>query len=298
MSDHVMTLPRSGPAPRRRRGPRAATATVLYWVTGIVVAAAFAFPLVWALLTALKPRGEAAAAPPTALPSRLSMTNFSRLWEYGVGLDVYLANSLVVAAVSVVATVIAAVLLGYALAHVRFRGAGLLFALVIAVMMVPFPAMIIAVFQVLQVIGLYNSLIGLALVYATYQLPFAVFLMRNAFRAVPTAMREAAVLDGAGTVRTLWSVMLPIVRPAIITVGLFAFIAAWNEFFAALIVLTDAGKFTLPLALMNAQTGNLGTVDWGAQQAGVIVASVPVMVLFLFLQRYYVRGIAEGAVKS
>ena len=132
---------------------------------------------------------------------------------------------------------------------------------------------------------------------ATFQLPFAVFMMRNSFDSVPRALEEAARVDGARTFEVIRDVALRIVMPGIVTVALFAFIAAWNEFLGALIFLTDSDKFTLPVMLTSVQTGELGSVTYGPLQAGVTLAMLPCVALFLLLQRYYVNGLIAGALK-
>jgi multiple sugar transport system permease protein len=136
-------------------------------------------------------------------------------------------------------------------------------------------------------------------VYITFQLPFGIFMMRNAFDSVPQEIEEAALVDGCGPFGAMRRVMLPIVAPGIVTVVMFAFLAAWNEFLAALILLGSQEKFTLPIMmLLSAQSGVYGTVNWGALQAGVTITMLPAAALFLILQRYYIAGLASGAVKA
>lgn len=269
-----------------------------FYAFSTVTMVLFLFPLVWAALTSVKPRREAAASPPTGLPTALSGENYAKLADYGAGIAVHLGNSAAVALMTVVFTAVLATLAGYGFSRFAFRGRDALFFMTLLALMIPFQTILISLFSVTRVMGLYNSLLGLALVYTTFQLPFAVFLMRNAFDAIPRELEEAGFIDGGGRWRVLASIMLPIVRPAIVTVGLFAFLASWNEFFAALTLLADGEKFTLPLVLMNAQTGNFGTIDWGAQQAGVTLTILPVVVIFLALQRFYVKGMIAGAVKA
>ena len=143
-----------------------------------------------------------------------------------------------------------------------------------------------------------NSLVGLALVLAMFQLPFAILMMRVSFEAVPTEMREAALVDGCGSLRALRHVLLPAVKPGLITVGLFAFLAAWNDFITPLVLISDSGKAPLPLAVATMRQQVMGIVDYGATEAGVVVLAVPCIVLFLGLQRHYVRGFMSGALKG
>ena len=150
---------------------------------------------------------------------------------------------------------------------------------------------------VLKFLKLQNSQLGLVLIYTTFQLPFSIFMMRNAFDAVPKALVEAARIDGASQWTLLIGIMVPIAFPGVATVALFAFLNSWNEFLAALIFLSDQNKFTLPIMLVNVSSGLYGIIDWGALQAGVTITMLPCLVLFLLLQRYYVRGMTAGAVK-
>jgi multiple sugar transport system permease protein len=163
--------------------------------------------------------------------------------------------------------------------------------------MIPFQAIITPLYVVLHVIGLSDSLVGLTLVYITFQLPFGLFLMRNSFGALPADLEESAQLDGCSVLSTLLRVMLPLALPGVVTTALFAFFASWNEFFAALVLITDQSKFTLPVTLSILQTGQFGTLNWGVLEAGVVLSAVPCLVLFLLLQRYYVGGLLAGAVK-
>ena len=164
-------------------------------------------------------------------------------------------------------------------------------------MMIPFQSILTPLFLVLTWLGLQNSLHGLVLVYVTLQMPFSVFMMRNAFDAVPREIEEAARIDGCSTWSMLTRVMIPLVVPGIVTVCIFAFLASWNEFLAALILITDNGLYTLPILVTAVRSGMFGSIDWGAVQAGVTLMMVPCLAIFLLLQRYYMRGLTAGAVK-
>jgi multiple sugar transport system permease protein len=187
---------------------------------------------------------------------------------------------------------------GYAFARFAFWGRDILFLLTLSILMVPFATLIIPLYVLLNTLGLANSLVGVALIVAMFQLPFATYMMRISFEAVPRELEESALIDGCGTIGVLWRVMLPAVIPGLVTVGLFAFLAAWNEFFAPLIMLTDPAKQTLPVAVANLRVQSIGLIDYGATEAGVVVMALPCVILFLLLQRYYVRGFMSGAVKG
>lgn len=263
-----------------------------------VLAVVFLLPILWAVMNSLKSPTEANQAPPTLFPHSLSFGNYERLANTGVGLGVYLGNSIAVSAMTVIGTLVIAVLAGYGFARFQFRGQNLLFGSTLLILMVPYATILLPLYLVLARVGLSNSLIGLSLVLVMFQLPFAVFLMRNSFESIPRELEEAAMMDGCNNLGALRYVSLRLVTPGIATVALFAFIASWNEFLAPLIFLSDGSKYTLPIMLVNIRSNTYGQVDYGALQAGIVVSLVPVLVLYLILQRYYIAGLVNGALRG
>jgi multiple sugar transport system permease protein len=265
---------------------------------GIIASVLFAAPIVWAVLSAFKPAQEARQPPLPPWPtSGFSLENYATLNSFGDGLWVSAQNSIYVSVMTVVLSVIVSVLAGYGFSRFRFPFKDLFFILILSTIMIPFQSILTPIFLVLTKLGLHNTLTGLVGVYVTLQLPFSIFMMRNAFDAVPREIEEAARMDGAGNLTMLWKVMLPLVWPGVVTIALFAFLGAWNEFLAALVLMTDQSKFTLPVMMTALQSGRFGAIDWGAVQAGVTVMMVPCLILFLALQRFYIRGLMAGAVK-
>ncbi|MER8866353.1 carbohydrate ABC transporter permease [Mesorhizobium sp. M0751] len=266
--------------------------------TGIVASILFLAPIAWTVLSAFKPAQEARQPPLPPWPtSGISLENYATLNTFGDGLWLPAQNSIYVSVMTVVLSVIVSVLAGYGFSRFRFPLKNLLFVVILSTIMIPFQSILTPIFLVLTKIGLHNTLTGLVCVYVTLQLPFSIFMMRNAFDAVPREIEEAARMDGANNVTMLLRVMLPLVWPGIVTIALFAFLGAWNEFLAALVLMTDQSKFTLPIMMTALQSGRFGAIDWGAVQAGVTVMMVPCLVLFLLLQRFYIRGLMAGAVK-
>ncbi|MBY2922530.1 carbohydrate ABC transporter permease [Rhizobium leguminosarum] len=266
-------------------------------LTACVFAVFFVMPIVWSFANSFKPVAAALADPAALFSKAFSLENYRRLEHVGAGWYVYAGNSVLIAAGTVILTVLVAVPAGYGFSKFRFPGQSLLFVLIMATMMIPFQSILTPLFLILKFLHLQNSLLGLVLIYVTFQLPFSVFMMRNAFDAVPKALIEAARIDGASQATILRRIMLPIALPGVATVAMFAFLNSWNEFLAALIFLSDQNKFTLPIMLVNVSSGIYGIIDWGALQAGIAVTMVPCILLFLLLQRYYVRGLTAGAVK-
>ncbi|MEV6305727.1 carbohydrate ABC transporter permease [Actinoplanes sp. NPDC051861] len=263
-----------------------------YYVFTGSLALLFLFPLAWAGVASVSPQGG------TAQTGGWGFANYGTLADYQAGIWVYLMNSVVVSGLTVLFTLTVSLLGGYAFARFRFPGKNLLFLVTLAILMVPYATLLIPLYVLLNRMGLQNSLVGLALVLTMFQLPFATFMMRISFEAVPAELEEAALVDGCGSVRALVDVMLPAVRPGLVTVGLFAFLAAWNDFITPLVLISDADKAPLPLAVANLRQQVMGIIDYGATEAGVVVLALPCVVLFLALQRQYIRGFMSGALKG
>ena len=291
--------PPAAPATPPRAVGRAPTTTLAgvalrtpYWVFTGALAVIFLYPLVWTGVASVSPHAG------TSQVDGWGFGNYRALGEYQAGIWQYLANSAFVSLLTVALTLGISLLGGYAFARFSFPGKNLLFLVTLAILMVPYATLLIPLYVLLTQVGLQNSLIGLALVLTMFQLPFSTFMMRISFEAVPRELDEAAMVDGCSTFTALWRVLIPAVKPGLITVGLFAFLAAWNDFMAPLILINDSDRMTLPLAVSNLRGQVQGVVDYGATEAGVVVLALPCIVLFLLLQRHYVRGFMSGALKG
>jgi multiple sugar transport system permease protein len=287
------------PAYRREGGPvqRGLRATAFH-VVSMVLAIAFLFPLIWAALNSIKSTDEANAQPPTWFPKSLSLENYAHLSSFDQGIGTYLLNTIIVCFFTVIGSVVVCVLGGYGFARYAFRGKNILFGTTLAILMVPYATILLPLYIVLGKLGLQNTLIGLALVLVMFQLPFGIFLMRNSFEAVPRELEEAALVDGCSDFGALWHVSARIVMPGVVTVALFSFLTAWNEYLAPLIFLNDGTKYTLPVMLVNIRYASFNILDVGALQAGVVVSMVPCLVVYLVLQRFYVSGLVTGALRG
>lgn len=278
------------------RRPRRFLASGSFYLVAAIVAVLFASPLLWLFLSSFKGTAEFAQVPPTYLPESPSAENYRLLVE--AGMWGYVLNSVGAAGGTVVLGTLLSTLAGYGFARFRFRGATLLFIVLLSTLMIPFQSIIPALYAILDQLALTNSIGGLVLVYTSFILPFGVFTMRAAFSSIPDGIEEAAIMDGASAWTTLVRIMAPMAVPGIATVAIYAFFNAWNEFLAALIFTTRQDAFTLPVALANVQSGAFGTLNWGVLEAGAIVSAVPCILVFLILQRYYVAGLTAGAVKG
>ncbi len=265
--------------------------TPYYVLTG-GLAILFLFPLLWNTVASVS------GQPGTAQVSGIGLGNYVTLLHYDVGLPTFALNSVIVSGLTVLVTLAVSLLGGYAFADFSFRGKDVLFLVTLAILMVPYGTLLIPLYVLFRAIGLQDSLVGLAIALAIFQLPFATFMMRISFEAVPRELEESAMVDGAGTLSVLRTILLPAVKPGIITVGLFAFLAAWNDFIAPLILMNDSSNWPLPLAMATMRQQTTYTIDYGATEAGVVVLALPCLVLFLLLQGHYVRGFMSGALKG
>lgn len=270
---------------------RALSATPLYVLSG-GLAIVFLFPLVWAAVASVSP------LPGSPQAVGFGLNDYAHLMSYADGLPQYLYNSVFVACATVVVTLAVSLPGGYAFAKFDFPGKNVLFLVTLAILMVPYATMLIPLYVLLKFLDVSNSLPGLALVMAMFQLPFATFMMRISFEAIPKELEEAALVDGCGTFGVFRKILLPSARPGIITVALFAFLAAWNDFITPLILISDSSKEPLSLAIATLRQQAMGVIDYGSLEAGVVVMAVPCIILFLALQGQYVRGFMSGAIKG
>lgn len=283
---------------RQLRAQRKVWNAVAFHGFGLGVSFFFLAPFLIGFLSSFRPNGESGQPPLPPWPqSAISVDAYRALDGFGSGVWQHTVNSLIVSLGTVVLTVVVSVLAGYGFSRYRFPLKNLFFVLIIATLMIPFQSILTPLFIILAKLGLNNSLFGLVLIYVTLQLPFSVFMMRNAFDAVPKEIEEAARIDGARDLKLLVRVLMPLVMPGVATVSIFAFLNAWNEFLAALVLLSSNDLYTLPVLMTAVRAGRLGAINWGAVQAGVTVMVVPCLFVFLLLQRYYMRGLMAGAVK-
>jgi multiple sugar transport system permease protein len=264
----------------------------------IVLSTIMVLPILFTVLASLKTTSEAAAVPPTYFPGTLSLDSYARLWSYQFGLLHYLGNSLGTALLTIVLALGLTVPAGYALGRFPIPGKEIFFVFLLMALIIPYQALLTPMFLMFVQLKLVNSIIGLAILHTTIQLPFSLYIMRNSFEAVPNELEEAALIDGGGPWQVLTKVFLPALVPAIVTVALFAFITSWNELLGSLVINSRAATFTLPVILATARTEtSLGGTDWGMLQAGVTISIIPCIGVYLLLQKYYVSGLLSGALK-
>jgi raffinose/stachyose/melibiose transport system permease protein len=249
------------------------------------------FPLLTILTGALAPAGTS----PGLLPTEISFDNFAEAWELG-RFGQYLRTSAVVSSSVVVLATLMSVMAGYAFGTMRFRGSGVLFYLLLLGIMVPTEALVVPLFFDLRELGLTNTYWALILPQTAQSVAFGTFWMRAYFMTSSRALVEAARVDGAGHWRTLWLVLLPVGRPAMVTMIVLIFMWTWNEFLIPLVMVTDESLRTAPLGLAFFQ--GQYTADVRLLAAGAAIVAVPVIIVYLFLQRHFIRGMLEGSTRG
>ena len=253
------------------------------------------FPFLWMVSNAFKENVFVIEYPPQLIPADPSVGNFLRAWSSN-NFQIYFTNSAIVALTSTLFTVLFSAMMAYAFARFQFPGRELLFFTILLVLMVPDMITIIPKFLLIKTLSLRNSLWGLILVYIAGSTSLTTFLLRGFFEQLPRELEEAMLIDGAGYLTIFLRMILPLSAPAIATVTIFSFLGHWDEFTWALTIIDDPLKRTLPIAIYSFQ-GQHGT-EWGLVFAAMIIALIPVLIIFITLQRYFVSGITAGAVKG
>jgi len=282
----------TSPSLRRTRG----VSRPLQYVALLAYMIFLGFPLLFLLTTAFKTPRELQSPDPGFFPASLNMDNFVQAIQKA-NLVGSAANSLIVAVCTTALVTLIALPAAYALARFRTRLRGLATGWILLSQVFPFILIIIPLFLVLKNIGLVNSLIGLVLVYTVWSLPFTLWMLQGYIAGIPVELEEAGAMDGASRLRTLGSIVLPLLAPGLVATGLFTFINSWNEFFFALVLVQDPALQTLPLALARF-VGAEGQVQLGQLAAASLLATIPSLVFFLLIQKRLTSGLLSGAVKG
>jgi ABC-type glycerol-3-phosphate transport system permease component len=283
------------------RDSRATVSRALILLVLVGYAAWVVFPMIWIAYSSLKP--DAAIFRYTfALPAmgELQSDNYIKAWREARFGD-YFFNSLVVTVTSVGLIVLLGSMTAYALARFYHPMGRFVFWLFLAGLMIPAQLAVVPLFFELRELGLLNSRLGLILVYTANGLPFAIFILGGFFRSLPRSLYEAAVIDGCGEFTAFWRVMLPLARPGLVTVAIFQFIGVWKEYFYAFMLLggdVDGNARTLPLGLANLSITAQYRSNYGMLFAGIVLVTLPILILYLLLQRQIVKGVAAGALKG
>ena len=284
------------PSARRRRRHGAGFWVYLGVATSLAVV--FVLPIIWAILRSFQPAQLSSLAPQSADFTQLTAQNYSAVSHGQYDILPNLVNSVIVGLGTALLTTVVATLAGYGLAKFRFRGSGIVFGIILLALMIPFQAVLTPLYLELSDLHLTNNLLGLILVYSTFNLPFGVFVMRNTFQQVPQELVESARVDGAGFMFTLMRVMPPLILPGLATCAMYAFLYAWTELLQAVTFIQSPENLTLPAKLYQVTTSTYGSINNAYLSAGIVIAMVPCVILYFALQRYYVQGMMSGAVKG
>ena len=271
-------------------------ARLLFWGFFLLLAAFLFLPLLWMGVTSIKPENEVFVRLPTLLPKAATWVNYINLFSRSDMVD-QLRNSLITAGGGALLTVVLATYAAYSFAKFRYRGRKPLMFLMLSAQMFPFTMMLISLYPLLQWAGLLNTHLGLIIAYIILALPSGTYMLYSYFVNIPTEIIEAARADGAGELFILHRIVLPLAMPALVTVGLYSFMWAWNDLLFSLTLITKPELRTVGPGLLLNYIGESKN-DWGGAMAASIVSSLPVVIGFAFLQRFFIQGLTAGAVKS
>ena len=295
---------RRDPSPIKREGEQFSQArwrrllgtALLYFVLTIMLIL-FMVPVYGAIVTAFKSQAEVSAGGYWTIPTNFASDNFARVMDPEDGnLGLYLQNSLLLTIPASIFSIALGTLAGYGLGKYKFKGDGVLFILIVAGMFLPPQIALIPVFRLMNDIGLYDTLWAVIIIHTAFGIPICTLVMRNFFQVVPNALREAALIDGANEYSIFFRIMLPLTLPALAVLATLQFTWIWNDFLWPFILTQRAESRTVMVGILNL-TGQY-TVDWGGQAAASLIGSLPTLFIFVFFQRYFIRGLTLGAVKG
>jgi trehalose/maltose transport system permease protein len=267
----------------------------LYALAALVVAVSI-YPFAYTISTSLK---SGTALFSTHLwPDEPTLRNYVQLFEGRQPFGRQLANSVMVATLTVAVALALAITASYALGRIRFKGKSALLLAILAVSMFPQVAVLSGMFELMQALGLYNQALGLVVPYTIFTLPFTVWVLTTFMRGLPIELEEAAIMDGCGPLRIIFQVFMPLLWPALVSTGLLAFIGAWNEFLFALTFIADDTQRTVPVAISLITGATAYEIPWGSIMAASVIVTVPLVLLVLMFQRKIVSGLTAGAVKG
>ena len=283
-------MTRAVPAHRRR----AAWRRISDGAINIVIAVLALFPILWGISSSLKPQDRILEFPPRLIPDAPTLEHYARILRENAGW--YALNSVIVSAATVVATLTIGALAGYALARCTFRGRSATMIVTVAIMSIPIASLLVPTFTLLSTVGLLDTRLGLVLLYAAYQLPVVIWMLYGYFLSLPVELEQAARIDGYTPVQTLRKVVIPLSRPALIAAALFVIVFAWNDFVVAVVMTSSEAVRTLPVAIYF-YLGFYGR-EWGPLLAASVLSILPIIAIFVLLQRYFLSGMTGGSVKG
>jgi len=258
----------------------------------------FLFPIYWNIVTAFKNPCEILAYPPKLIPSEWTIYQFNKLLTASNGVFLqFFVNTLIITVSTIFLVLIITIPCSFALAKLPFKGSKIVFILILLIFMVPFQCLLVPLYTLLTKIHLYNTKLGLILIYATFFMPFSIFMLRNAFLQLPQSLFESAILDGANMWKIMTNLYLPLSIPSIVSCIIYLFIETWNDFILSFMFSSSNYVRNIQVGIMNFGKQRFSS-DWGIINSGTLIAIIPTIVLFIILQKYYIQGMVSGAVKE
>ena len=271
---------------------------VFRWLSYFVVGTAAAvvlLPLVWVVLTSLKANNEIMAGP-YVWPGILQFANYARAFGKA-GIGAYFLNSILLVVISMALLMLLIVPAAYSIARIRFRGAGLLLSVYIGCMFLQVNVLLVPIFLLVTDLGLYNTRIAVWIILAVLQVPFTTFLLSNYMRQISMEFDNAAMIDGASHFQILRHVIVPLSKPAIVTIVILAFLSLFNEYILTFILISDSDKWTIAVGIVDLFEVQQRATDWGALFAALVMVMVPTIIVYAIGQRYLLRGLSFGGLK-
>ncbi len=269
--------------------------TTFRTIISAILLIAVLFPFISIILTSFKPLEEAMSVPPKLFPFHWTWGAYQRLFGPR-NFDIYITNSLVVACLSVAFSSVIGGWTAYGLSRFWFKGKSSVNAFILICLSFPGPLLVIPYFQIMIKIHLFNSIVALILAYLTFTLPFVTWMLKAYFDTIPRELDEAAIIDGCSYYAIFWRIVLPLSKPGFVAIGIYAFLNAWNEYMFGLTLTSSEASKTIPVAL-GSLLGEFMT-DWSCIMSGAVIASLPVLIIFFFMQKQLIYGLTGGAVKG
>ena len=266
-------------------------------VTNGILGLIMLLPLYWTFITSVKGKEEIYRQPPELFPRKVSWESYHEILFKNDGVFLrYLKNSIVTTLLTMILVAVISLLAGYAFSKLQIIGKKVLLLLILSALMIPFQTLMIPLYSIMSGLHLTNSRIAMILIYATFQTPFAVYMMKNAFDMIPEGLRDAARIDGAGEMRIFLEIMLPTTWSSIATIFIYSAYTTWNDYLIAVVFANNESIKTFNVGLTNMAIGQYGT-EWGLLTSGSLIGLAPIMILFIFLQKYFIKGMLGGAIK-
>lgn len=280
---------------RERRRPGRPVSATAAWAVRIGLFVFCAFPLYWMLVSSFKASHELLASPPTFVPHEWDLRAYRKLF-FETNFWTYFENTIIVSALTTVIVIAAGVIGAYSLTRYAFPGRAMVARVTLLAYMFPPIIMLVPLFLLASEFGLTNSLLGLALTYISFALPYALWILRAFFQAIPVELEQAALIDGANRAQALAYVVMPLALPGIIATAIFTFIVAWNDFLFALVLIGQDELKTLAIGIN--EFFHMAVVDWGLIMAAGVMVTLPALVFFIAVQRYLIAGWGAGGLKG